>query len=271
MQKEAEAFKEWMRKRFPDRGLAEFGSASACYTGEALVGNIGAPKRLEFATIGDTVNAASRLEGITKEMEVVIAAAETTVQGGGRGRARRQDRDDDGERPRRADPRLRGPRGSTNEILALLRFSLFVQAAQAQEDVGLVSLMAGEVAYPGRQGEGVHEGARGRPLRAAGGRRSCASSISPARARSAGRARRACAPGKRESVPLAGKPAEVSVLPASAPQRLARIPELAQNAQFGGVAVRGAKPPARRSRPTRACARRARPTPGCAGSCRPTT
>jgi adenylate cyclase len=85
MQKEAEGFKEWMLKRFPERGLGEFRIGVGLYTGEALVGNIGAPKRLEFATIGDTVNAASRLEGLTKEMKVVIAASETTVNAAGVG------------------------------------------------------------------------------------------------------------------------------------------------------------------------------------------
>jgi adenylate cyclase len=85
MRKEADEFREWVRKRFPDRGLAEFRIGVGLYTGEALVGNIGAPKRLEFATIGDTVNSASRLESVTKEMGVVVAAAESTVTAAGEG------------------------------------------------------------------------------------------------------------------------------------------------------------------------------------------
>ncbi|HEY6821548.1 MAG TPA: adenylate/guanylate cyclase domain-containing protein [Burkholderiales bacterium] len=85
MAKEAEGFKQWMRERFPDKGIAEFGIGVGLFTGEAVIGDIGTPKRKEFTAIGDTVNAASRLEGVTKELKCVVAASESTVKAAGEG------------------------------------------------------------------------------------------------------------------------------------------------------------------------------------------
>ncbi len=81
----AHEFKQWMLSRFPDRGLPEFGIGVGLHTGEAVIGDIGTPKRKEFTAIGDTVNAASRLEGATKELGCVIAASEATVTAAGAG------------------------------------------------------------------------------------------------------------------------------------------------------------------------------------------
>jgi hypothetical protein len=119
---------------------------------------------------------------------------------------------------------------------------LFWSAAQAQDDVGLVSLVAGEVSFQDgaakpfmkvRQDDrfDLPAGAQLRLVYFASARQERWQG--PARLRA----------GKRESTRLSGAPAEVSVLPAGAPQRLARIPQLAQNGLFGGVRVRGLKPP----------------------------
>src|SRR5262249_34963411 len=146
-------------------------------------------------------------------------------QGGGRGRARRQDRDDDGEGARRADPRLRDPR--RRRVKALLGLLIaFAPAAYAQQDVGLVSLAAGEVGVQAgaakpfmkvREGDRFELGA-GAELRLiyfAGARQE--SWRGPAALRA----------GKQESTLERGSPPKVGTLPATAPQRLARIPELA--------------------------------------------
>ncbi len=85
MAKEAAEFREWMNQRFPDRGLSEFRIGVGLHTGEAVIGDMGTPKRKEFTPIGDTVNAASRLEGVTKDLKCVVVASEATVTAAGAG------------------------------------------------------------------------------------------------------------------------------------------------------------------------------------------
>jgi len=44
-------------------------------TGEAVVGNIGSPRRYEYSALGDTVNVASRLQGLAKGGQILISEA----------------------------------------------------------------------------------------------------------------------------------------------------------------------------------------------------
>jgi hypothetical protein len=133
----------------------------------------------------------------------------------------------------------------------LLAFGLLVPGlVLAQGDAGLVNLVSGEVSYAPQSGSvgkvtafmKVREGDRftvpaGASIRLVyfqGGRQEAFSGPSSFTA------------GAQQSSVQSGAQPQVTVLPAGVPQRIARVPELMQNAKLGGIQVRG-QPPAKRA------------------------
>ncbi|WP_084646705.1 adenylate/guanylate cyclase domain-containing protein [Mesorhizobium sp. WSM2561] len=62
-------------------GLPEFRTRFGIHTGQAVVGSVGARERLQYTAMGDTINVASRLEGMNKTYGTTILASEA-VHGG---------------------------------------------------------------------------------------------------------------------------------------------------------------------------------------------
>ena len=61
------------------RGEPSLRASVGVHWGPALMGNIGDEKRLEFAVVGDTVNVASRLEGLTRLLRADVVASEAVI------------------------------------------------------------------------------------------------------------------------------------------------------------------------------------------------
>jgi hypothetical protein len=122
-------------------------------------------------------------------------------------------------------------------------------AVLAQSDVGLINLVSGDVSYAPQSGSAarvtafmkvrqgdrftVPGGAQVRLVYFQGGRQESFSGPASFTA------------GTEQSSVQSGAQPNVAQLPSGVPQRIARVPELMQNAKLGGIQVRG-QPPSKR-------------------------
>jgi adenylate cyclase len=68
-----------LNERWRARGMQEFAVGIGVHHGDAVFGNIGSDQKMEPTVIGDAVNLASRVEGLTKKYGVTICVTEAAA------------------------------------------------------------------------------------------------------------------------------------------------------------------------------------------------
>jgi class 3 adenylate cyclase/PAS domain-containing protein len=75
----ADAIWRWNMKR-RDNGLKPMQLGIGLHHGDAVLGDIGSERRMEFAVIGDTVNVASRIQEMTRALDIAVLASDGVIQ-----------------------------------------------------------------------------------------------------------------------------------------------------------------------------------------------
>lgn len=75
-----DAFCEKFRQRYREQGIDMGVTRIGVHSGEAVVGNFGSSRKMEFTALGDTVNAASRTEGVNKYFGTRMCVTEEVVR-----------------------------------------------------------------------------------------------------------------------------------------------------------------------------------------------
>jgi adenylate cyclase len=72
------ALGEWNRQREAE-GLLPLRMGVGLHYGQVVLGDIGSRRSMAFATVGDTINVASRLQALTRELDATIVASGALV------------------------------------------------------------------------------------------------------------------------------------------------------------------------------------------------